>query len=168
MLAARIYILHKSYKCQRAIPYIVLTAFYTSFSKLARSGIDGNLQVGLRSGIFTVPKANRDSNSRGEAYEAPVLHRAAVAVAGGPGGIRTHDLRIKSPLLCRTELQARACLRFYPSNGSPSSASTEADIELLTIRSLSPATVARNLMPNALITLSTVANSGFPSEDSDL
>ena len=27
---------------------------------------------------------------------------------GGPGGIRTHDLRIKSPLLCLTELQAPA------------------------------------------------------------
>ena len=50
------------------------------------------------------PIGGRDTEE--VALDAPVLSTVKL---GGPYGDRTHDTRIKSPVLCQTELTAPAC-----------------------------------------------------------
>ena len=61
---------------------------------------------------YTIPMP-KDSPIKGRdaqeiALSAPVL---STVTHGGPCGDRTHDTRIKSPVLCRTELTAQRCLQ---------------------------------------------------------
>ena len=92
----------------------------------------------------------------------------------GPVGFEPTTFGLK--VRCSAELSYRpahsndsnAARRCHSSNSSPSSANADAVVPDQLSAPPSFATVARNLIPSAFSTRSTVENSGFPSGDSDL
>ncbi len=79
-----------------------------------RSDCVARVQLGGCIGVSMAESRSRVRNLGGNCGVSGVWREAGCVCNGAPGGIRTHDLRLRRPLLYPTELQARVPLLSGP------------------------------------------------------